>query len=134
MRLALAFVFFLVPALSAAAAELWMFTRKGCPYCQRWETEIGAVYPKTCEAARAPLKRVDVETDTTLGVALAPPPHYTPTFVLVDNSKELGRILGYANEEAFWGMLNFLLDKHAVVAAPASASQGGKPASCGPIG
>jgi thioredoxin-related protein len=30
---------------------------------------------------------------------------YTPTFVVVDNGREIGRITGYVNDDAFWGLL-----------------------------
>jgi len=36
---------------------------------------------------------------------------YTPTFVLVDKGKEIGRIRGYPGEGFFWGLLQQLISK-----------------------
>ena len=44
-------------------------------------------------------------SQATSGIALASPVRYTPTFVVVDNGREVGRITGYINDDAFWGLL-----------------------------
>ena len=36
------------------AAELLMFEEKWCSWCERWNAEIGPIYPKTAESRRAP--------------------------------------------------------------------------------
>jgi thioredoxin-related protein len=36
---------------------------------------------------------------------------YTPTFVLVDKGKEIGRIRGYPGESFFWGLLSVIIEK-----------------------
>jgi thioredoxin-related protein len=36
---------------------------------------------------------------------------YTPTFVVVHNGREIGRITGYINDDAFWGLLSTLVSK-----------------------
>ena len=45
----------------ADAAELVMFEQRGCPWCAAFDREIGPVYAKTPEGARAPLRRVDID-------------------------------------------------------------------------
>jgi hypothetical protein len=39
---------------------------------------------------------------------------FTPTFVIIDAGKELGRIEGYAGDEFFWFLLNRLLNEHSI--------------------
>ncbi len=95
----------------AFAAELVMFERAGCPWCQRWDREIGASYMQSEEAKKLPLRRVDVDTAATGGIALASPVRYTPTFVVVDDGREVGRITGYINDDSFWGLLSALAAK-----------------------
>jgi hypothetical protein len=87
------------------ASELLMFERDGCVWCQRWDREIGPVYDKTAEAKLLPLRRINTESLVAQGITLASPVHYTPTFVVVDNGREIGRITGYVNDDAFWGLL-----------------------------
>jgi thioredoxin-related protein len=98
------------PALSHAA-ELVMFEQGGCIYCARWNRDVGPVYDKTAEARRLPLRRIDIDQQNAAGVSLTEPVRYTPTFVVVDNGREIGRITGYINDEAFWGLLDALAAK-----------------------
>jgi thioredoxin-related protein len=93
------------PAMSRAA-ELVMFQQGGCVWCARWDREVGPVYDKTAEAKLLPLRRVDISQQTAAGVTLAARVIYTPTFVVVDNGREIGRITGFINDEAFWGLLD----------------------------
>lgn len=90
------------------AAELVMFERDGCAWCQRWDREVGPVYGKTAEASVLPLRRVNTDSQPSGGIALASPVRYTPTFIVVDNGREVGRITGYINDDAFWGLLSAL--------------------------
>jgi hypothetical protein len=96
-------------AVPATAAELVMVERAGCPVCMRWNRELGAVYPNTPEAARAPLRRLDLAAAGTL--TLVEPVRYTPTFLLVEDGQEVGRITGYTGDDAFWGLLGRLLSR-----------------------
>ena len=43
--------------LHARAAELVMFTSSHCAWCATFEVEVGAIYEKTAEGLRAPLRR-----------------------------------------------------------------------------
>lgn len=120
--------------LAAVAAEppyqLLMFERDGCPYCRQWNEEIGPAYPKTAEGQAAPLQRLDIYDPLPDGVTLTGrKPTFTPTFVLISDGTEVGRIEGYAGNEFFWVMLDNMLSKagwspppQAGVAADASAA------------
>ena len=96
----------------AAAAELVMFRTAGCPYCAAWDKAIGPVYPKTDIGKRIPLRPVDLERSKDGKVVLVSPIRFTPTFVLVDSGREMGRIEGYPGEDFFWGLLERLLLQH----------------------
>jgi thioredoxin-related protein len=93
------------------ASELLMFDQQGCVHCQRWEREVGTLYDKTDEAKALPLRRVNIKAQKTSGVELASPVRFTPTFVVVDQGREIGRITGYGNDDAFWGLLGMLYAK-----------------------
>lgn len=98
-----------LPAAPAAAAELVMFERRTCPWCRAWLREIGPVYPKTEEGRRAPLRRVDLDEERPADLEHLGRVVFTPTFVLLEDGRELGRIVGYPGEDFFWGMLADLL-------------------------
>jgi thioredoxin-related protein len=99
-----------VPARQQAhAAELVMFEREGCVYCSRWNNDIAPAYMASKEAKLAPLRRHDLAKGQPVGIKLAAPVRFTPTFVLVDNGAERGRITGYFDNAIFWGMLEKLV-------------------------
>ena len=45
---------------NARAAELVMFERAGCAWCEAFDRDIAPIYGKTEEGLRAPLRRVDI--------------------------------------------------------------------------
>lgn len=95
----------------AYAAELVMFEQQGCVYCQKWEREIGQAYPKTSEGKAAPLRKVDINRPIPEDLAGIRVERFTPTFVLLEQGEEVGRIRGYPGDEFFWFLLNELLEK-----------------------
>lgn len=100
-----------VMALPARAAELVMFETAYCPWCATFHHEIGAIYPKTEEGQRAPLRRVDTDKPIPPDLAFIARERLTPLFVLIDQGREVGRIRGYPGEDHFWGLLGILLNK-----------------------
>ena len=95
--------------IPAKAMELLMFEEHGCPWCARWNTDVGGVYAESEEGLRAPLRRLDIADQPVPGVEMARRAHYTPTFVLVDEGREIGRIEGYPGADFFWGLLRRML-------------------------
>ncbi|MCF6443688.1 hypothetical protein L1065_02910 [Nereida sp. MMG024] len=93
------------------SAELIMVEQAGCHWCAQWNAEIGPAYPKTEEGQRAPLRRVDLRALPD-DLTFTSTPVFTPTFVLVQDGQELGRLEGYAGDEFFWFLLGQLLDAH----------------------
>lgn len=94
---------------SASAAELVMYTRAGCPFCVRFEREVAPIYPKTREGRVAPLQRIELRAGGISEPSLQEPVVATPTFVLMKNGREAGRITGYLNDDMFWGLLGQLI-------------------------
>ncbi len=96
---------------SARAAQLVMFEQAGCPWCEKFDRDIGPVYGKTEEGVRAPLRRVDIHNPLPSDLAFVQVERFTPEFVLVDKGHEIGRIRGYGGEESFWTQLYMLMQK-----------------------
>lgn len=97
-----------------------MFEQKRCDWCREWHQVIGPIYPKTPEGEIAPLRRVDIHKPLPDDLAGINPGRFTPTFVLVRDGKEMGRIRGYPGEDFFWGLLTRMIAK--MQATPAGAS------------
>ena len=96
-----------VPA--AAETRLLMGVEDGCIWCARWEAQIGPIYPKTTEGEMAPLWQVDINHPLPSDVTLDRPMVFTPTFVVLEDGVEIGRIEGYPGEDFFWGLLGQIL-------------------------
>ncbi len=95
-----------------ASLQLVMIEEDGCGWCRRWNEEIAPIYPKTSEGARAPLRRLDLDAPRPPDLAGMKPTRFTPTFVLVADGREVGRITGYPGEDFFWGLLQRLIEAH----------------------
>lgn len=87
------------------AAELVMFESATCTWCDRWNEEIAPIYPNTSEAKCAPLRRVDISDTWPVDLQYIERIVYTPTFVIVDDGQEVGRLVGYPGEDFFWPLL-----------------------------
>ncbi|WP_271948177.1 hypothetical protein [Ruegeria faecimaris] len=105
----LAITLLVFPVALRAEMTLLMAEEDGCMWCARWDSEISEIYPKTPEGNAAPLRRVDIHAAMPDDITLERPLYYTPTFVLLDNGREVGRIEGYPGEDFFWGVLGVLL-------------------------
>lgn len=101
----------LPPTASAEAAELVMLERDGCAWCAAWREEIGPIYPKTKEARIAPLRVVNVDDPWPADLDGIKSDVFTPTFILVSNGEEIGRIRGYGGDEFFWYLLDEIIEK-----------------------
>lgn len=101
----------LAAAAPLKAAELIMFEQAGCVWCAKWNEEIAPAYAKSAEGKIAPLRRVDIHAPLPEDLSGIRIERFTPTFVLVENGEEIGRMRGYTGDEFFWFLLDEMLDK-----------------------
>jgi hypothetical protein len=92
---------------------LLMVEEPGCIWCARWNEDVGGEYPITPEGRAAPLVRVQIGDRAPEGVTLASRPRFTPTFIVIQDGAEIGRIEGYPGEDFFWGLLGRILERGA---------------------
>lgn len=102
-------LFIALGTTNTRAAELVMFEQAGCAWCEAFDREIAAVYDKTNEGTRAPLRRVDITRALPSDLVFIAVERLTPLFVLIDDGREIGRIRGYPGEDHFWGLLGVLI-------------------------
>ena len=99
--IAIAGAMFLISLQASAAAELIMFEQAGCPWCKRFDHDIGGTYNKTEDGLRAPLRRVDITVPMPPELSFIHVERLTPLFVLVDQGREIGRIRGHGYAKQF---------------------------------
>lgn len=87
-------------------ATLIMVDDPACHYCRRWNKEVGGGYHRTAEGRAAPLQRVRRDARVLSNFA---PVVYTPTFILAQNGREIGRITGYPGQLYFWEELSQMM-------------------------
>lgn len=111
MSLGRVFVVLMLICVAGAAraevrgAQVIMFEQQGCEWCEVWNEEIAPVLPKTPEGKCAEFSRFDIHNPSSDVLTKIKPIIYTPTFVVFEDGKEVGRVLGYAGEDFFWFQL-----------------------------
>ena len=115
----LAFALAAILTTQLHAMELIMVEQHGCHYCEQWDEEIAPAYPKTAEGRFAPLRRVHIN-EIPEDLTLVSDPAFTPTFILVEDGKELARIEGYPGDDWFWPLLEALLEQNTTYMAGGS--------------
>lgn len=112
-------------AASPAAAELTLLVieQPGCVYCARWDRDIAPILPRTDEGKAAPLRRIQLREPVPADITLDRPATFTPTFVMLNDGRETGRIEGYPGDEFFWPLLNELIDTATLAQPPQQENQ-----------
>lgn len=98
--------------LPAWAVELVIVEQPGCYTCRQWNEEIAPIYPKTEAGQFAPLRRAELRhkpEDLTYARSV----NFTPTFILIEEGREIARLEGYPGEDFFWWHIENLLTEKA---------------------
>jgi len=115
MRLLLTLLAGLCAAAGGAFAQsLVMVEQPGCMWCARWHEEIGPGYLKSPLGARLGLEQVPLSEIGRQPFTVVRPVTFTPTFLLIVNGSEAGRLEGYAGAHFFWPLLEGMVDKAGV--------------------
>lgn len=94
-----------------AAAELVLFEYDGCLWCEAWKRDVGRYYDRTAEGLATPLRIVDMLDRRPPSLQRVRPVRIAPTFVVVENGQELGRITGYTDAKSFWTDFSRILSR-----------------------
>lgn len=93
--------------VAATGTRLVMIEEPGCSFCLRWRKEVEPGYVRSDEGRLAPLVHALRDDPAVAGL---PRIVYTPTFVLMKDQREIGRIVGYAGADLFWWQIKPLID------------------------
>ena len=83
-----------------------MVTSDHCPFCKAWERDVGFIYSNTPYAQKARLRRVDIADVASTLPELPTIVFGTPTFLILENNMEVGRIEGYQSSDLFFWALS----------------------------
>ena len=94
------------PAAHSDSPVLIYIYSPECGACRQFDREVGPIYSKTDESVALPLERVlidDWQADQHQLVDCASAEVIgTPTFLQIQDCRELDRITGYSDAELFW--------------------------------
>ena len=119
----LAIVVFLVAPLSSGRAgldpvtsapqlgnlQLVVMEADGCIYCNIFRRDVLPSYETSERGKDMPVRFVDVNDVPKTGIELQSSIDILPTFVVVKDNREIGRIPGYMGREDFFHSINYLL-------------------------
>jgi len=111
-----------------------MFESAVCEWCDKWRDEVGPVYSKTDEGKQVPLRVISVHEPRPVVYRAINGIVFTPTFVLWDKGREIGRISGYPGESFFWGLLGELIERLDSGRKEDRAREANPPVSGTPVG
>jgi hypothetical protein len=109
---------FASPVNAEPGVQLIMVETEGCEWCEAWHEQIGPVYAKTAEGKFAPLRRVELADPIPADLKGMKPVAFTPTFVVMKDGKEVGRVIGYVGDIFFFPLLDEVLVKIGFEASP----------------
>lgn len=85
---------------SVAAAELVVYDAKDCVISKRFHREVAGDYGVSKGSRVFPMRQVDIN-EGDAGIVLEQAVTLTPTFVFVDEGREIARVTGYPGRELF---------------------------------
>lgn len=94
------------PAQADDGNRLLMIHSDHCPWCEAFDEEVGASYNKTAEGQLYPLEKIDFFETFPERYQILSPASFTPTFIIVKDNAEVGRIEGYPGLDLFWWRLS----------------------------
>lgn len=97
------------PIPHSGGLELLVLEADGCTYCGLFRRDVLPAYRTSERGKEVPVRFLDVNDVPASNVELETPVDIVPTFVVLKNNKELGRIPGYTGPENFFHTINYLL-------------------------
>jgi len=94
---------------SVRAAELVVLSSKDCHVTRRFRREVTPRYSETQAAKTFPLRFVEIDKGPGR-VILARPATTSPTFVFVNNGREIARFVGYPGRDHFLRLMDEAAD------------------------
>lgn len=89
--------------------QLVVMEAEGCIYCTLFRRDVLPSYQVSERGKDMPVRFLDVNDVPKTGIELHSPIDILPTFVIIKDNRELGRIPGYVGPEDFFHSINYLL-------------------------
>lgn len=97
------------PVGSDINMQLVVMEAEGCTYCGLFRRDVLPAYQTSVHAKDVPVRFLDVNDVEKSNLALDTPIAIVPTFVVVKDNREVGRIPGYTGPENFFHAIKYLI-------------------------
>jgi len=97
------------PIPSNGNMELVVIEAPGCIYCTLFRRDVLPSYAASPRSKDLPIRFVDINDEAASAISIDYPVDIVPTFLVLKNNKEVGRIPGYTGPEFFFHTINYLL-------------------------
>lgn len=99
----------LIGAPTSPAAEIIMIEVEGCVYCKVFRRNVLPVYQDSPRGKEVPIRFVDYNTQAAAELPLNGPVTIVPTFVMMKDNREVGRLPGYVGRSEFLRAVTHML-------------------------
>jgi len=96
-------------ALPADSFELVVIEADGCIFCEIFRSDVLPAYEASEQGKQMPVQFVDINDMDTTHLEFKGAVDIVPTFIVVKDRREVGRISGYVGSENFFHSINYLL-------------------------
>ena len=96
-------------ALPANSLELVVIEADGCIFCEIFRSDVLPSYEASEQGKQMPASFVDINDMEATHIEFKGAVDIVPTFIVVKNHREVGRISGYVGPENFFHSINYLL-------------------------
>jgi thioredoxin-related protein len=92
-----------------SAYQLVVLEAEGCIYCHLFRRDVLPGFAASEQGRQLPVRFLDINAVSDAHLDLQTPVDIVPTFIVVKNNKEVGRIPGYVGPENFYHSISYLL-------------------------
>ena len=96
-------------ALPADSLKLVVIEADGCIFCEIFRSDVLPAYEASEQGKSMPVQFVDINDMDTTHLEFKGAVDIVPTFIVVKDRREVGRISGYVGPENFFHSINYLL-------------------------
>lgn len=94
---------------SAPSAELIVIEVDGCIYCRVFRRDILPAWLASPHSRNVPIRFVDYNGPGASGLPVSGPVKIVPTFIMIKDDREIGRIPGYIGRTEFFRAVTHML-------------------------
>lgn len=91
--------------------EMVVLEVPGCIYCNVFRQRLLPTYKASKQSKQLPIRFVDVNDPAVAEIGLKQPIGIVPTFVILENNQEIGRIPGYMGRRDFFRAIDYIVSR-----------------------